>query len=84
MARSREIDVLPAKIVGRRREAAATPESTDTLLRTAWALRGGVGLAPRGLYRFSTFEEAQEWIRNEMSRRSARRRSQTSADSAAR
>ena len=55
----REIDLLPSKIVGRRREGPATPGSADVLLRTAWALRGARGLAQRGLYRFATFEEAQ-------------------------
>jgi len=59
MVPSREIDALPSKTVGRRREGAATAESADILLKTAWALRGGVGLAPRGLFRFASFEEAQ-------------------------
>jgi hypothetical protein len=71
MRRDREIDVLSSKTVGRRREAAPTPDTANVLLRTAWALRGGAGLAPRGLYRFETFEEAQEWIRSQMSRRFA-------------
>ena len=83
MERDREIDMLPSKTVGRRREGTPTPDRADTLLRTAWALRGAIGLAPRGLYRFATFEEAQEWIRSEMSRRSAHLRSKTSAGSAA-
>jgi hypothetical protein len=81
MTRDREIDQLPSKTVGRRREGAATPEGADALLRTAWALRGASGLAPRGLFRFETFEEAQEWIRTETSRRSGLRRSTTSAGS---
>ena len=72
MKLDREIDLLPSKIVGRRREAAATPANADVLLRTAWALQGPRGLAPRGLFRFATFEEAQEWIRTETSRRSGR------------
>jgi hypothetical protein len=77
--RDREIDLLPSKVVGRRREARATHQTADTLLRTAWALRGDVGLARRGLYRFETFEEAREWMRAEASRRSGRRRSKMSA-----
>jgi hypothetical protein len=48
------------------------------LLRTAWALRGTRGLAPRGLFRFTTFEEAQTWLRSEMSQRSALQPSKTS------
>ena len=82
--RDREIDLLPSRIVGRRREGVSTPDTADTLLRTAWALRGGIGLAPRGLYRFETFEEAQQWMTSQMSRRSALRRSKTSAAPTAR
>ncbi len=73
MKGSREIDLLPSKVVGRRREARPTTATADALLRTAWELRG-TGLAPRGLYRFATFEEAQQWVRSQMSRRSGRRR----------
>ena len=83
MVPSREIDALPSKTVGRRQEGAATAESADILLKTAWALRGGVGLAPRGLFRFASFEEAQEWMSRQMSQRFARRRSRTFADSVA-
>jgi hypothetical protein len=36
-----------------------------------------------GFHRFETFEEAQEWMRSQMSRRSALRPSTTSAGSAA-
>jgi hypothetical protein len=69
----REIDMLPSKVVGRRREATPTVASANALLHTARALRGA-GLAPRGLYRFESFEEAQVWIRSQMSRRSALQR----------
>ena len=68
MRRDREIDLLPARIVGRRRESTPTAVAADALLRTAWALRGAAGLAPRGLYRFESFEEAQEWIRRQSPR----------------
>ena len=77
----REIDVLPSKIVGRRREPEATLAATDVLLRTVRDLRAG-GLAPRGLYRFESFEEAQKWMRSQMARRSGLQRSRTSAGSA--
>jgi hypothetical protein len=77
MGRDREIDLLPSRVVGRRREGVSRPEDIDTLLRTAWALRGEIGLAPRGVYRFETFEEAQEWLKSQMSRRSGLRRSRT-------
>ena len=32
------------------------------LARTAALLRGGRGLVPRGVYRFSSFEEADSWM----------------------
>jgi hypothetical protein len=83
MKGDRDIDVLPSKVVGRRREGRASPLAADALLKTAWALRGPAGLAPRGLYRFATFEETQEWIRAETSRRSGLRRSTTSDASVA-
>jgi hypothetical protein len=78
----REIDMLPSKTVGRRREGAASPGDAEALLRTAWALRGRRGLAPRGLFRFQSFEEAQEWIRTQMSRRSGLQPSKMSVESA--
>jgi hypothetical protein len=52
--RDREIDQLPSKVVGRRREGTSTLDAAQTLQQTFGALRGGAGLAPRGLYRFST------------------------------
>ncbi len=32
------------------------------LARTAALLRGTAGLAPRGVYRFSSFDEADAWM----------------------
>jgi hypothetical protein len=51
----RDVDALPSKTVGRRREGAATPAAAEVLLRTAWALRGLRGLASRGRFRFESF-----------------------------
>jgi len=73
--------MLPSKAVGRRREGAASPSAADTLLRTARELRGST-LAPRGLYRFASFEEAQGWIATQMSQRSVLRHSKMSGESA--
>ena len=57
----RDEHALPTKVVGRRRWgkglAAAAP-----LLRLALGLRGGKPFLPRGLYRFRSFEESDEWI----------------------
>lgn len=82
MKRDREVDVLPAKRVGRRREDRGTARSADVLLRTAWGLRGARGLAIRGLFRFGSFEEAQQWLRSQMSLRSGLRRPSDAADRA--
>ena len=54
------------KIVGRRKVGLTTPEDADRLLRTAWAVRGTDNLVTKGLYRFRSFEEADEWMRRMM------------------
>lgn len=72
------------KVVGRRRAAPPSVDDADRLLRTAWALRGDTALAPAGIYRFRTFEEADEWMTRMIARTSARRRSKTSPASAPR
>jgi len=54
---------MKIKIVGRRSgKTAPTLENANTLLKTMQQLRGGVGICPRGVYRFKTFEEADEWM----------------------
>ncbi len=66
------------KVVGRRKIGLSTPADTDQLLRTAWAIRGTDKLVPRGLYRFSSFEEADEWMTRMMARTYVHLRSRTS------
>ena len=75
---SRAPQQMTMKVVGRRQTGLATPEDTDQLLRTAWAIRGTDKLVPRGLYRFRSFEEADEWMTRMMARTYVRLRSQTS------
>ena len=72
------------KIVGRREIGTLPPAEADRLLRTAWALRGTDALVPKGVYRFRSFEEADEWMRRMMARTYVRQRSTTSPESAAR
>ncbi len=51
------------KIVGRRRQRETeTEKDYDVLLKTLQALRGNRGICPRGVYRFRTFEEADQWM----------------------
>ena len=70
------------KVVGRRKVGLTTLEDADRLLRTAWALRGTDKLVPKGVYRFRTFEEADEWMRRTMASTYVHLRSKTSSESA--
>ncbi|MDZ7362081.1 MAG: hypothetical protein ONB46_15350 [candidate division KSB1 bacterium] len=54
---------MAMKVVGTRAgTTAATLENANTLLKTMQRLRGSKGICPRGVYRFKTFEEADEWM----------------------
>ncbi|MFP3938774.1 MAG: hypothetical protein ACLF0P_00560 [Thermoanaerobaculia bacterium] len=70
-------DTLPMRRLSRRPEGEDTLRDAEILLRTINRLRGPA-LIPRGLYRFSTHEEADEWMIREMARTHARRSSKTS------
>ena len=48
----------------------------STLLRTIRRLRGSA-LVPRGVFRFGTHKEAQEWMMRQMVRTHVRRNSKT-------
>lgn len=72
------------KVVGRRDSADTPLPDAQILLTTAWALRGEAGLAPRGLFRFHSFEEADQWMNRMMARTFGRRPSTTSPGSAPR
>lgn len=48
------------KIVGRRKRASGL-EAMEGLLKLVITLRGNQPFAPRGLYRFHSHEEADEW-----------------------
>ena len=68
---------LPLKRLSHRAEGDDTLRDAEILLRTINRLRGRA-LVPRGLYRFPTHEEADEWMLREMARTHARRSSKTS------
>lgn len=57
-----EVQNISMKVVGRR-----SPKSTaglveaNVLLQTVLLLRGARGVCPRGVYRFTTHEEAYTW-----------------------
>ena len=55
------------KIVGQRRSRGAWPDA-DRLMRTVITLRGSKPFMPKGVYRFRSFEEAQQWAVRMMAR----------------
>ena len=53
----------PLKILGHRRQALNPSwEDANRWLHTIADLRRGKGICPRGVYRFKTFKEADEWL----------------------
>jgi hypothetical protein len=71
------VKTLPIKRVSRRQEGEDVLRDISILQRTINRLRGG-DLVPRGVYRFSTHEEADEWMMRQMAATHARRSSKTS------
>jgi hypothetical protein len=65
------------KRVSRRRQGQDAVRDAAILQRTINRLRGGA-LVPRGVYRFRTHEEADEWMTRQMASTHARRSSKTS------
>jgi hypothetical protein len=72
------------KIVGSRTVDAPPFADQRALVRTATALRGTPWLVPRGVYRFSSFEEADRWLTETMARTFARLSQRTYPESAGR
>jgi hypothetical protein len=54
------------------------------LARTSALLRGTAGLVPRGVYRFTSFEEADSWMTETLLRTHAHLNPKTSSGSAGR
>ena len=55
--------MLSVKIVGRRSgKIDPSPEASNAWLHTIGQLRGNKGICPRGVYKFKTFEEANQWM----------------------
>lgn len=60
------------KIVGRRRPRQRdTEQEYEVLLRTVQAVRGNRGVCPKGVHRFTSFEEAQQWMLRMIAKASA-------------
>ena len=55
--------MLKVKIIGRRSgKIDPSPEESNAWLNTIKQLRGNKGICPRGVYKFKTFEEANQWM----------------------
>lgn len=68
-------DPSKIKVVGKRSgQIAPTLENAEILLQTMRQLRGGKGICPRGVYRFKTFKEADEWMMKMIARSSLAKR----------
>lgn len=65
------ISGMAVKIVGRKKAARGWQEA-NRLLKLVIRLRGDKPFMPRGVYRFKTFEEAQEWSLKMMTRKRAK------------
>jgi hypothetical protein len=74
------LDELPIKRISRRSEGEDTLRDVAILQRTVNRLRGNA-LVPRGLYRFRSHEEADEWMMRQIARTHARLSSKTSSSS---
>ena len=49
------------KIIGKRKEGTPSFEDINNFLKAILKLRGGKPFIPKGIFRFKTFEEAQDW-----------------------
>jgi hypothetical protein len=71
------METLRTKRVPGRREGDNVLRDIDILQRTVNELRG-CGLIPRGVYRFRTHEEVDEWMMRQIAANHARHSSRTS------
>lgn len=67
---------MTIKTVGRRADGGDPATEARTLQHTMILLRGSA-LVPRGVYRFPTHEEADEWMNREIVNTLVRRKSKT-------
>jgi len=72
------------RTVGHRRQDGDSIHDQGRLARTAAVLRGTAWLVPRGVWRFSSFDEAEAWMNEMILRTHERLNRKTSSGSAAR
>ena len=72
------------RTLGKRRVDGNPLQEAAALQRTLNRLRKaqGLGLVPRGVYRFSSHEEADQWMTSQIATSPARRKSKISSPSA--
>lgn len=71
------MDTMRVKRVAGRRQGENVLRDIDILQDTVNRLRG-CGLVPKGVYRFQTHEEADEWMMRQIAANHARHASKTS------
>lgn len=71
------------KVVGTRHSDTSPMADQAALARTAALLRGTARLVPRGVYRFSSFDEADAWMTKMLMRTHEHPSPKTSSASAA-
>ena len=68
--------MAPLRTVGRRNtEATSDPIAQAAILQHTMIQLRGCGLVPKGVYRFRTHEEADEWMMRQIAATHARRSS---------
>ena len=70
------------KVVGHRAASAPPLKDQAAMARTAALVRGTARLAPRGVYRFASFDEADAWMTKMLLRTHERPSRKTSSASA--
>jgi hypothetical protein len=58
----------PMKVVGRRGEAKVNVVTIDSMQRMAGVLRQNRPFLPKGVWRFKSFEEADKWMMDMLTR----------------
>lgn len=64
------MEEIPAKVVGRRKAGGDPFKTAMALQKTVGDLRKSLGhhFAPKGVFRFKTHEEADEWMQKMLAR----------------
>jgi hypothetical protein len=60
---------LPMKVVGRKGKPKVNLETANEFLHLLKTLRGNRPFIPKGVWKFKTFEEADEWTLRMITRR---------------